>query len=274
MSLLPESRADELANREPIEAAAELPPSAPRSAPADIPTPVEEHLEVPPAPKVFGAVRAATSGFYFNSLLLIAANVVWGALLLLIAALVFSVLSVALLVFVLILPIPTAVIFRMAALIQRGQPISLSDALAWRTVARRGIGVGLIVGSGSLVLIYNVIVGFSSYSTFGWAFGTSAAWGLIVVWFLAGALWPLLFDPLRQEESVTALLKLAATVILVKPGRFLLLMLLVGGILFVSAVLAVALVTISMAFAALVLAAYVIPAADRIEQRRTFVVIS
>jgi hypothetical protein len=219
-------------------------------------------------------VRAATSNFYFNSMRLIAANVIWGALLLLTGALALTSLGIALLVFVLILPIPTAVIFRMAALIQRGQPVAMSDALAWRVVARRGIGAGLIVGSATLVLIYNIIFGFGSYSTFGWAFGTSAAWGLVVLWFVAASVWPLLFDPERQDEPITGLIKLAGYIILVKPGRYLLLMLVVGAVLFISTILAAAIVTISMAFAALVLAAYAIPAADRIEQRRTFVVIS
>ena len=229
---------------------------------------------MPPAPKVGGTLQAATNDFYYNSLRLIAANVVWGALLLLVVALAIVSLGFSLLVFLLILPIPTAIMFRMAALIQRGQPVTLSDAFAFRLVARRGLGAGLAIGSGSLVLIYNVIVGFASNSTFGWAFATTAFWGLLILWFVSASLWPLLFDPVRQDESIRTLIKLAFIIILVKPGRYFLLMAVVGGILFISTILAAAIVTISMAFVALVLAEYAIPAADRIEGRHTFVVIS
>lgn len=229
---------------------------------------------MPPAPTVGGAVRAATSAFYFNSLRLVAANVVWGAALFAVAGLLFFAFGLALIAFLVILPVPTAGLFRLAALIQRREPISLSDAFAWRLMAKRAIGAGLVVGGGTFALIYNMVVGFSSTSEFGWAFATSAFWGLIVLWFVAAALWPLLFDPERQDEPVTKLVRLAAVIILVKPGRYLLLMLFVAPLLIISTALGVALVTISMAFAALVLTSYAIPAADRIEGRRTFVVIS
>jgi hypothetical protein len=61
-------------------------------------------------------------------------------------------------------------------------------------------------------------------------------------------------------------------VILVKPGRYLVFMVVLAAVLIVSTVLAAALITVSAAYFALVMALYALHAADRIEQRATIVV--
>lgn len=200
------------------------------------------------------------------------ANIIWGAVLLLTLGLTFVYPLGALLCFVLLLPFPTAGLFRLGALIQRGEPTHLSDALAWRSFARRALGAGLVIGGGTIVLGFNVLLGLNSLDAIAWAFATAAFWGLIIVWLAAAAIWPLLLDPLRASEPATALVRLGMTVILARPLPFLALSAALVIVLVLSTILFAALVTISLAYVALVLSAYVIPAADRIEGRRTFVV--
>jgi hypothetical protein len=91
---------------------------------------------------------------------------------------------------------------------------------------------------------------------------------------VAAAVWPLFFDPLRGDERLTDLVRLAALVILVNPVRYLVLMFVLGVFLLISTILAAAIVTISVAYFALTMAFYAIPGADRIEGRRTIVVSS
>jgi hypothetical protein len=212
------------------------------------------------------------SAYYYNSWKLIPANIIWGAVLLLTAFLLTAVPLVGLLLFLLVLPFPTAGLFRLAALIQRGQPSHVSDALAWRAFGRRALGTGLVVGVVSVVLGFNVFIGISSLDVMGWALATSAFWGLIVVWLVAAALWPLLFDPERAGEPVGVLVRLAFVVALMRAARYLLLMAALAVVLVVSTILFVALLTVSIAYFALAMAAYAIPMADRIEGRRTLVV--
>ena len=237
-----------------------------------IPAGVVEESRVPPAPTVRNSLRAALDGFYFNSWRLVPANVVWSAFLVLTLLLVFIAPGLAAICFLLVLPLPTAGLFRLSAMIVRGKPVTMRDALAWRSFAKRAVGTGLVVGGSSLLLGFNVAIGLSSLDPLGWGFATAAFWGVVVLWLVAAALWPLLFDPIRADEPVTPIMRLAATVVLVQPVRYIALMLTLAVILVVSTILFAALLSVSMAFVALVLAAYVIPAADRIEDRRTFVV--
>jgi hypothetical protein len=180
----------------------------------------------------------------------------------------------AVLAFLLVLPFPAAGLFRLSALIVRGEPTNLSDALAWRSFAKRAVGAGLVIGGVSLALGLNVLVGLSSVDPVGWSFATAAFWGLIVVWLISAAIWPLLFDPLRANEPVTTLIRLAATVIFASAARYLALLLVLTILMVITTILVAALLTISAAYFALTMAQYVIPAADRIEGRRTIVVTS
>ena len=197
---------------------------------------------------------------------------IWGAAVLLTAGAAFISPLLAVLLFLFVLPFPTAGLFRLAALITRGEPVSLSDALAWRSSARRALAAGVVIGGLTLVLGFNVLVGLSSLDPLGWAFATAAFWGLLVVWLVGLALWPLLFDPLRLGQPLASMVRLAVVVVLVHLGRYLALMLVLAVVFIVSAILAAALLTISVAFVALVMADYALHVADRIEGRATIVV--
>ena len=228
--------------------------------------------EIPRAPTVRSALSAGAEGFFYNSWRLVPANMIWGAVALLTVGATFVSPFVALLLFLLVLPFPTAGLYRLAALITRGEPVSFRDALAWRPLARRALAAGVVVGALTVVLGFNVAIGFSTFDLLGWGFATAAFWGLLIVWMVGLALWPLLFDPLRLDASVTELVRLAVLVALVSPGRYLSLMVVLAIVLIVSSILAAALLTISIAFVALVTADYALHAADRIEGRRTIVV--
>ncbi len=219
-----------------------------------------------------GSLRASLSDFYFNSWRLVPANAIWGVGLLALVALVFSYLPAAPLVLGL-LAFPTAGIFRLAAQIARERPAAFSDSLdAWRAYLWPIATIGAIVGVGTTVLLFNIVFGFTSSDPIGWLFATLALWGLLALWCVTLAFWPLLLDPLRQGEPISARLRLALTVILIAPGRYAALMLVVWLLLLVSTILLAALLTVTVAFVALALARYVLPLADRIESRATLIV--
>lgn len=84
------------------------------------------------APSLRGALRASFADFYFNSVRLVAANLLWGLglILLYVVALIWPIGAIVLAP---LLALPTVGIFRMAALIVRGEPVSFRDGLAaWR----------------------------------------------------------------------------------------------------------------------------------------------
>lgn len=177
-------------------------------------------------------------------------------------------------VLLLVLPFPTAGIFRLSALIAREQPNHFVDALAWRSFAKRALAAGLVVGGMTIVLGVNIVSGLNSVDPIAWTIATAAFWGLMILWLAAAAVWPLLFDPLREGERITELVRLALLVIMVNPVRYLALMFVLAIFLVISTILAAAIVTISVAYFGLAASFYAIPAADRIEGRRTFVVSS
>jgi len=140
-------------------------------------------------------------------------------------------------------------------------------------MAKRGIGAGVIVGGSTVVLIFNLVVGVSALDPIGWGFATAAFWGLLAP--LAGSgecLAAALRSAAPPMSLSRALSRLAVAVVLVKPLRYVALLGALAVVLVISTILAAALLTVSMAFAALVLSFYAIHAADRIEGRRTIVV--
>ena len=225
--------------------------------------------EVPAAPSVGGSVRAAIGDFYFNSWRLVPANGLWGIGLVALIGLAFNDLRIAMLLSVL-LAVPTVGIFRMAALIVRGEPVAFRDALAaWRAFALPALAGGAVIALGTLILGFNFVVGLASLELMWWALATLAGWGLFFGWMIALPWWALLVDPVRAGEPLTARLRLAVGVVVVRPLRFVILFLLMTAILIVSTIMFAALLTISIAFIALVAARYTLPAADRLEGRQT-----
>lgn len=228
-----------------------------------------EPLAVPASPAIGRALRASAVDFYFHSWRLVPANALWGAALVALLLLV----TVAPLLALLLLPIlafPTVGLFRLAALITRGEAVAFSDALAaWRLYAGPTLLAGASLSFVGLVFAVNVFGGLSSGSAIGWGLATFAIWGLLAMAAFASALWPLLVDPLRVELPVRTRFRLAGLLVLAFPLRLGLLALVLLVILAISTVLFAALLTISVAYCALVACHYVLPAADRFEGRAT-----
>jgi hypothetical protein len=78
-------------------------------------------------------------------------------------------------------------------------------------------------------------------------------------------MWPIFSDQARAGRPVAERARLAALLVLARPGRIGALGLVLAVLLAVSAAAVVALATVSVAFSALVASRFVQPAADRLE---------
>jgi hypothetical protein len=219
---------------------------------------------LPAPPGLRGALRAAAGDFYFHSWRLLPANVLW-------AAVVLAILAVALLVPPLIVlaplsALPVAGIFRMTTRIGRGESVSFWDGLeAWRGEVRPALGLGTALLVATIVLGFNVVSGLLGDSLVGWALATLAFWGLLGTWLYAWVAWPILLDPARAAQPVRQRLRLAALLLLAHPIRIAALGVVLLALCVVSIVAIVPLLTVSVAFGALLSTRYVLPAADRLE---------
>jgi uncharacterized membrane protein YesL len=212
------------------------------------------------------AVRTALTDYYFNSIRLVAANVVWGAAAVTVAF-VGLVWPVGGLLLVPLLALPTAAIFRVASTVVRGRPDAGRADIGWpyRRAVARSLGIGATATVLGLVLGTNVVAGIAQGSPFGWVLATLAAWGLVALWSAALVVWPLVVDPARDGSPLGARLRLAAGLLLVDPVRFGGLGLVVAVIVIVSTVLTAAVLTVSVAFVALLACRMAYPVADRLD---------
>jgi hypothetical protein len=220
-----------------------------------------------PRPSLPGALRASAVDVFYNSWRLVPANLVWGVAFVVIALLGLSAPALGLLL-VPLLAIPTVGLFRLAALISRGEAVSLSDAFAaWRRYLVPALVAGIAITVGVVVGAWDFAAGITSDSLVGWVLGTLAAWGLLLVLAIALAFWPLLVDPARAGRPVRERLRLAGLVVVAYPVRMAVLLAVVLAILVASLVAFAAIVTVSVAYVALVSSRWVLPAADRLEWR-------
>jgi hypothetical protein len=197
---------------------------------------------------------------------LVAANLVWGLALalILLVGLAAPLLSLALLP---LLAFPTAAVFRLAARIVRVDPGAGLRDIVWpyRHAPGRWLVVGIAAVVAGLMLATNVVVGLTGGEPARWAIATLAGWGLVILWCGALVGWPLLVDPERSQMSLADGLRLAGGLLLAHPLRFAGLGLAMAVVTAVSFVLTAAILTISVAFVALVACRSVYPAADRLE---------
>jgi uncharacterized membrane protein YesL len=224
---------------------------------------------VPDAPSLPGSVRATLSDFYFNSWRLVPANGLWGIGLLavILVAMTFPLAALPLAV---LLAVPAAGVFRLATLIVRDEPVAFSDALAaWRRFLVPALLTGAVLVAINFVLGYNIVIGLLNPEPVLWIIATLSVWAVVVSWAVTLPFWVLLTDPLRESEPLRGRLRLAGLLVLMSPLRFGVLLLLVAVLLVVSTILFAALLTIAIAFVALLSAHYTLPAADRLEQRET-----
>ncbi len=220
----------------------------------------------PDTPTLRGALRAAAVDFYFNSMRLVSANVLWGALLVIILLTLIRAPGPLTAILFVFLVLPTVGLYRLSALIVRGEFVAFSDGLQ---AQRRHLGVALAAGTTIAacagVFVTNIILGITNPSILGWVVMTFAAWGLATLWVGTLAFWPLLVDPARTGRGARAAARLAALLVLAHPIRLAALGLVSGAVILVSTVAFVALLTIAVAFVSLVGCRYVLPAADRLE---------
>lgn len=212
------------------------------------------------------AFRAAAFDFYYQSIRVVPANVVWGITFLAVLAVAISGGPLVTLAVMPLLAIPYVGIVRLAALVARGRDVVLSDV--WRAYRHFGLpalGIGVVMTLATALLASNVIVGATTGGLLGWVFATLAASGLLAIWVFGFPLWILLVDPERADRPLRGRLRLAVLLVLAAPGRFLALTLLLTIVLLVSTVAFAALLTISVSYVALVAARYVLPLADRLE---------
>lgn len=236
---------------------AEVVPGAagPRAAIADLPA----------APALGRAIRAGLSDLYFNSLRMVGANLVWsgvlGCLYLVYLAWPFGALAASPL-----LALPTAGIFRLAALIVRGEMSSFADALgAWRRFGARALVLGVLVLLAGVVFVVNVAAGLDASGYAGWSLATLAFWGMAVGSAVAIVAWPLLVDPRRDDRDLAGTFRLAGLLVLAFPLRFAALTLVVGTFVVASTIAFAALAMVSVSIVALVVTRYVLPASDRFQ---------
>jgi hypothetical protein len=196
---------------------------------------------------------------------LVAANMVWGVALalILVVGLASPLLGLA---FLPLLAFPTAGVFRLAARIVRVDPGAGLRDITWpyRHARGRWLVVGIAVVAAGLMLATNVLVGLAGGEPARWAIATLAGWGLVVLWCGALVVWPLIVDPARSEISLAEGLRLAGVLLLAHPLRFAGLGLAMVVVTAISIVLTAAILTISVAFVALVACRSVYPAADRL----------
>ena len=228
---------------------------------------------LPRSPRLGGALRAAAVDFYFHSIRLVTANVIWGAGFMGLFAL-WVVGTPLILLAAPLLAIPWSGIVRLAALISRGEDVVLSDAFeAYRRYLVPSVVAGFAVTLATFVFVTNVAVGVSLGGPPGWAFATLAGWGVVITWLVALCFWPLLVDPRRVDLRAIDKARLAGLLVLAFPLRIGAVGLVVALIAAVSIVAIAAIATVSAAYAALVTCRYVLPAADRLEGRRSVPVV-
>ena len=208
-------------------------------------------------------VRLAASDFAFNTWRFIGANLVFGLglLVVVITALGWPP-AIALLP---LLAAPLAGMHRMAALLARGEPASISDfGDGMRRFGVHAVGVAAAALLAVLVLGTNAVAGFTGRGPADWFVGALAAYGLVALSMFLVAAWPLLVDPARDSWRLGRRLRTAALLVVARPGRLLALTALILMILVASTVLLGGIVLVAASFASLVATRWVLPAADQL----------
>lgn len=211
------------------------------------------------------AVRLALSDLYYHSIRLVPANLAWGIASLAVGWVAVTVSPVVALLLAPLLAFPLLAVVRLAGLIVRGHDVVLSDA---SNVVRRRPGRTLLAGIATegavIVLTANVAIGLMTGAPLGLGLAVLAGWGLLAVALTVLPFWVILADPERPDIGVVEAARLAAGLLLVRPGRLIALSIVLAAVLAVATVLMAAVLTVGVAYAALVTARTVLPAADDI----------
>jgi hypothetical protein len=214
------------------------------------------------------ALRTAAVDLYYHSIRLVPANLAWGAALVLILVLASQGASWAAFLASPLLALALVGVARLAGLIVRAEEVVLSDA--WRAARERGpaaVAVGAVNVVALTVLATNVAVGLTTATPVGFTLAVLAGWGLVSLWLTSLPFWILLADPARTAWSAADVIRLTGLLLLARPLLLIGLGLASAAVLLLSAVLVAALLIVSVAYAALVTAHVILPAADRLSAR-------
>ena len=216
-------------------------------------------------PGIGRALRDAAVDLYYHSIRLVPANLAWGAALVLVLVLASQGAWPLALLASPLLTLTLVGVARLAGHIVRGEEVVLSDAWsAARERARPAVLLGILSVAATAILGTNIVVGLATGTPVGLMLAALAAWGLVGLWLTSLPFWILLADPVRTAWSAADAIRLTALLLLARP------LLLVGLgvasalVLAVSAVLVAALLIFAVAYAALITAHVILPAADRL----------
>ncbi|HEY7591500.1 MAG TPA: hypothetical protein VH723_10935 [Candidatus Limnocylindrales bacterium] len=215
---------------------------------------------------LWASLKTATVDFYYHSVRLVVANLVWGVAFFVVLSIAVAGAPLVALTVAPLLAVPWVGVVRLASLIARGDDVVLSDAFeAWRRYLFPALAGGAATTLAIAILAWNVLAGLDLGNATGWAFSTFAAWGLValVIWSLA--FWPLLVDPRREGRPLVETARGAALLVLAHPARLGALAAILVTVGVASAILASAIATFALAWIALVAARVVLPLADRVE---------
>jgi hypothetical protein len=217
------------------------------------------------APGIGRALRDAAVDLYYHSIRLVPANLTWGAALVLVLVLASQGAWLLTLLASPLLTLTLVGVARLAGHMVRGEEVVLSDAWsAARERARPAVLLGIVSVAATAILGTNIVVGLATGTPVGLMLAALAAWGLVGLWLTSLPFWILLSDPVRTAWSAADVIRLTALLLLARP------LLLVGLgvasalVLVVSAILVAALLIFAVAYAALITAHVILPAADRL----------
>jgi hypothetical protein len=205
---------------------------------------------------------------YFQSVRLVPANLLWGAVFVAILGTLLIGMPVLLVALVPVLGVVHIGLLRLATLIVRRQDVVLSDV--WTGIRESGgaaalvsfglLGVGVFLGA-------DAWIGLTTGGPLGWGLATMAAWGLAYAWAWALVAGPILADPVRAGEPIRTRLRTATAITMTAPGATVRLAVVCGVLLALSTIFLAAILMVSVAFVGLYAAHVVLPLADAYEGR-------
>jgi hypothetical protein len=209
-------------------------------------------------------MRLAVADLYHHSIRFVAVNLVWGLGLIVLLSVATAGAPWLALVASPLLALPLVGMARLANEVVRDRDVVLSDAWeAMRDLALRAIAGGALMVVAIVVLLVNVILGLATGSPLAIALAVLAGWGVLALALVAIPFWVVLADPTRAGHIAGAA-RTAGMLLLVEPARLLALTAVVAVVLVVGTVLVAAILTVGVAYAVLVTARIVVPAADRL----------
>ncbi|HEX5396282.1 MAG TPA: hypothetical protein VFX74_04235 [Candidatus Limnocylindria bacterium] len=217
-------------------------------------------------PGVIGSFGSGVANFVGNAWRFLVANLIFGAIFVVMATYGSRTQLAYLLAIVLILPV--AGLMRMAAVqVRTRQGARMSDFLApmrrpWHILLLGTIQ--LVIG---LVMWIDVVVGLGSGQWLPAILAIGALYLLLGLWSYALIAWPLLLDPLHDGEPVRARLSLALQVLLTSPMRVLAFAVLSGLLLGLATAAVGLVVTVALALIWLSIASFSLTLVDRFEAR-------